>query len=298
MKKLALILGLFIVIAFIYSGCRKGEDDPWLSFRSRTQRLVGKWKLVEQKEINLDETIQYYNYIYYNVNKSFPVKYDYTKTEYNLSKNGAEKSSQTTKYRKSLLLLGDTLNLKDSILTLNFYQIKNKGKYTGTYTTIIDIKADHTYEITQLNDYSFNLQTNSNFYSYYYYCSDGLIQGGQDSGTTNSLEIVKNNSTRYGNWQWEDKDKLYINIGDIMKGKLKRLSNNEIIIEDNLEFYYEQNGYQDVIINDAIIKECVTNYYSMDVQQYIGKYFVQPNKQLYHHTIKKYVYQRWERIKD
>ena len=41
----------FLAIALIFSsllvftGCRKGEDDPFLSFRSRTARLTGEWKL-------------------------------------------------------------------------------------------------------------------------------------------------------------------------------------------------------------------------------------------------------------
>ena len=35
------------------TGCKKGSDDPAISFRSRNQRLVGKWKIVE---CNISET--------------------------------------------------------------------------------------------------------------------------------------------------------------------------------------------------------------------------------------------------
>jgi hypothetical protein len=47
---------LLILIALILmpiSACKKGSDDPAISFRSRNQRLIGKWKIVE---CNISET--------------------------------------------------------------------------------------------------------------------------------------------------------------------------------------------------------------------------------------------------
>jgi hypothetical protein len=39
---------LIIMVAIIaFSGCRKGEDDPFFSFKSRTNRLCGNWRLAE-----------------------------------------------------------------------------------------------------------------------------------------------------------------------------------------------------------------------------------------------------------
>lgn len=32
------------------TGCKKGSDDPAISFRSRNQRLVGKWKIIESNK--------------------------------------------------------------------------------------------------------------------------------------------------------------------------------------------------------------------------------------------------------
>ena len=40
--KFAVILFVSIIV---FSGCKKGEDDPFISFRSRTARLAGNWKL-------------------------------------------------------------------------------------------------------------------------------------------------------------------------------------------------------------------------------------------------------------
>ncbi len=47
---------LLLLIALLLmptTGCKKGSDDPVISFRSRNQRLVGKWKIVE---CNISET--------------------------------------------------------------------------------------------------------------------------------------------------------------------------------------------------------------------------------------------------
>src|SRR6478609_2381439 len=44
MKHIYAIL-IFTVVIFSFSSCRKGEDDPLISFRSRTNRLEGEWKL-------------------------------------------------------------------------------------------------------------------------------------------------------------------------------------------------------------------------------------------------------------
>lgn len=50
MKFLRRMLLLVMVSSFFMStitSCKKGEDDPFLSFRSRKQRLVGEWALEE-----------------------------------------------------------------------------------------------------------------------------------------------------------------------------------------------------------------------------------------------------------
>lgn len=38
-------LMLLLLTAGVFVGCRKGEDDPWLTFRGRKARLVGKWSV-------------------------------------------------------------------------------------------------------------------------------------------------------------------------------------------------------------------------------------------------------------
>ena len=45
-----IIITVAAFLLFIDTGCRKGEDDPFFSFRSRKNRLCGKWKMVEYSE--------------------------------------------------------------------------------------------------------------------------------------------------------------------------------------------------------------------------------------------------------
>ncbi len=44
----SLILALFSGL-FIFSSCKKGEDDPFISFHSRTARLEGEWKVTKME---------------------------------------------------------------------------------------------------------------------------------------------------------------------------------------------------------------------------------------------------------
>ena len=46
MKKLLLYVVAIIIMAPAITSCKKGEEDPFLSLRSRKARLVGEWKLV------------------------------------------------------------------------------------------------------------------------------------------------------------------------------------------------------------------------------------------------------------
>lgn len=55
MKKLyPRYLFFFLILMLILPGCRKGEDDPFLSLRSRTKRLCGDWTMTEFREYHYD----------------------------------------------------------------------------------------------------------------------------------------------------------------------------------------------------------------------------------------------------
>lgn len=45
MKKLKQLFLISIIIVFAFPSCKKGENDPFLSLRSRKARLTGEWEL-------------------------------------------------------------------------------------------------------------------------------------------------------------------------------------------------------------------------------------------------------------
>jgi hypothetical protein len=63
MKNIKLLLLIVILFYTILPSCKKGEDDPFLSFRSRKARLVGDWNLTGGSSIltyyDTTQTISY-----------------------------------------------------------------------------------------------------------------------------------------------------------------------------------------------------------------------------------------------
>lgn len=55
MRTLKFII-LVILTVSMFFGCKKGENDPFLSLKSRKARLVGEWKLVEGSSTVIDSS--------------------------------------------------------------------------------------------------------------------------------------------------------------------------------------------------------------------------------------------------
>ncbi len=53
----------FFALVIAFSGCKKGEDDPFLSLRSRTARLAGEWKL-SSADLSVTSGSSTYHYVY------------------------------------------------------------------------------------------------------------------------------------------------------------------------------------------------------------------------------------------
>ena len=78
MKNSYLVLVIFVIVS-LFSSCKKGEEDPSISLRTRTNRLTGKWKLESAiGSINLtysnDLYIEYQYYHNTKVNNTFRYK--------------------------------------------------------------------------------------------------------------------------------------------------------------------------------------------------------------------------------
>lgn len=42
-KSLSLAIAILVILPIVFSGCKVGDKDPWLSFRSRENRVCGTW---------------------------------------------------------------------------------------------------------------------------------------------------------------------------------------------------------------------------------------------------------------
>ena len=42
-KSLSLAIAILVILPIVFSGCKKGPEDPFLSFRSRKARVCGTW---------------------------------------------------------------------------------------------------------------------------------------------------------------------------------------------------------------------------------------------------------------
>jgi hypothetical protein len=71
----------------VFSSCRKGEDDPLISFRSRKARVAGNWKVTHLKN----------TFISYGLNNTYTTVYETDGSSYtNTISNSNPVSSQTT----------------------------------------------------------------------------------------------------------------------------------------------------------------------------------------------------------
>ncbi|PBQ32189.1 hypothetical protein CNR22_10535 [Sphingobacteriaceae bacterium] len=81
MKSQKIYLSVLLLLSLCFTECKKGEDDPLLSLRTRKARVVGKWKLVS----GLKTTVSF---------PSWTTTTEYTRNEYIQKYTG---SNQTEK---------------------------------------------------------------------------------------------------------------------------------------------------------------------------------------------------------
>ncbi|OFX56737.1 MAG: hypothetical protein A2046_00380 [Bacteroidetes bacterium GWA2_30_7] len=230
MKKLFGIIALLsIVLSLTYTGCRKGEEDPFLSLRSRDKRIIGTWTLKSSSEVITTNT---------------------TETDYN-NKNSektteAESKSESMTFDGTVFTNDETKTITTTTLTTEPSLNAQTGKYSyntttavvvvstniinkKTYSVELEISEDHTYKATiaeTITSFHYSGKQNVGGIDYPYTTID----------TTYSPADVRTWIDE-GDWYWEDaKDKkIMIVAGNVMNGKLKRLSNKEVILEDITE---------------------------------------------------------------
>lgn len=221
MKKTLLSLATIVLLSTVFmTSCKKGEDDPAISFRSRDARVTGSWTLSSSEKTNSYNTTTT-NTNNVNTDKSVIVNNNSTTT----SIDGTAKSVttiETNNENRTQTSYDYYNNTFKTITTDNKTTNTTVDKYT--YVVNLEINKDMTYTVTYTEtkiSSTFNHTT----------ISEGTTI------TDKSDTIYNPSSTKSwsesGEWAWLDskKDKVIIMAGP-MNGYVKRLSNKEIIIED------------------------------------------------------------------
>ncbi|OFX23022.1 MAG: hypothetical protein A2033_16430 [Bacteroidetes bacterium GWA2_31_9] len=230
MKKLfGFIAILGIITSLTYTGCRKGEEDPFLSLRSRDKRIIGTWTLKSSSDVTTTNR---------------------TTTDYN-NKN-LVKTTEASSLSESLTFDGTVFTTDNNITTTTTNVITEPVQSSATqkwsYNTTTEVVIDNNHTLNKKN-YSVELEINEDHtykatitetFTYHYssgYQTIGGITTNYTPDDTTYLPAETETVIEEGDWWWEDaKDqKIIIVAGKIMKGKLKRLSNKEIILEDITE---------------------------------------------------------------
>jgi len=232
MKKVLLSLAAIVLLSTVFiTGCKKGEDDPGISFRSRDARVTGTWTLSSSETVSTyNTTTTTTNNV--NTDKSVMVDNNTTTT----SVNGTAKTITAVETNNDNITQ-TSYDYYNNVFTTATTDSKatNTSVDKYTYTVNLEINKDMTYSVTYNEtkiSSSYNRSTTS-----------GGITITDKSDTTYSPASTISR-TESGKWAWLDskKNKVIIMAGP-MNGYVKRLSNKEIIIEDVNNYNSDNTDY-------------------------------------------------------
>lgn len=214
MKKTIVILFSVLLTGIGFYGCKKGENDPFISFKSRDKRIMGEWDLTKMElssvTIDKDNTIgaSSYNHQTTSVTTSFDgsvfsksTKTDYT--DYPYIPNSTTSQTITDRYSKTITL------------TLDKHGV---AKSTEMSTYISSTRATTPSDV----------------------CMTGDIPGLTCDGTyTNTGTALSTSGTYDGKWSWmgdnKNKEQVYIELSGTMGGTymIDQLKSKEIILKES-----------------------------------------------------------------
>jgi hypothetical protein len=238
MKKLTQSVLAILVVASTITSCKKGEDDPTISLRSRDSRLVGEWTLT-----SMEKTVS-----------------GTSSTNSSDDQGNSSTSNTTVDYSAKVDGSNKTVTMSTSTTSTGFGQSSTsseKTNYTETYTLDMEITKEGTVKIT-VDSKPVNVSTT-------YVPSNTLPTGVSNSAETGfdsdfglswsraefdgayTYVGVSNKTTSQGYWSWDDanKNKVIVNIDNLGRFYVRQLKNKEIILEqifDDTENGTVKNG--------------------------------------------------------
>ena len=214
MKASKFLVIIMVLISAVFSiSCKRGEEDPFLSFRSRDQRLKGWWKveemIIDTAYTEVDKYVDDYDY---DVGTAF-YKVDILTT--------ISKGKRVYEYKK-------------------YWKYENNKAFLIDYLdTVKFIRTFSDCDVYVCFDENNNLTVQWNRTTLYrkdYYSDpyNNFLNYG-DNIDTMQYETVEMQPHRYtitetGKWQWADKKKTVLEAG-LFSGTVTKLSYKEVKIK-------------------------------------------------------------------
>lgn len=164
MKKLILILIAAVIAAPFFNSCKKGEEDPFLSFSSRKARLVGEWTIATFDDVSksittyVDDPNDSGELIKTQEDES--VSFDGTSVSINNKtvdtydgQGGNGKTSETDEYVAS----GSTVTTTRTVVNNSGTNVVTEtGDYTSSGSMTYTFNKDGTFESVQTHTTKFS----------------------------------------------------------------------------------------------------------------------------------------------
>ena len=130
MKKQILKLSLIVAItSIVFSGCKKGENDPFISLKSRTSRITNTWELSSMDYTNTYIGPNYTSTRIYSYNNGLR-----TIMDTHISEGSSSSDSNTESYTEEM-----TFD-KDGTFELSFFKDGEFESYEGNWAWLGESK--------------------------------------------------------------------------------------------------------------------------------------------------------------
>jgi hypothetical protein len=217
MKNLFKTLIAVAIVSVTVQSCKKGEDDPALSLRSRDARLIGEWKLTKYDSKRDVRDADTYTAIGTNsrtqtlsITEAFDGTVQTTTVAYQDAVSGGATESENTTYRENFTLEMDIL--KDG--TCKITTTKNPVSVT-TVRVPAQPRPSLALASPGVGAGAGYNWTNSDYDETYNYAS-----------STN-----KDETTGYWHWLSSNKNKTTVLIDGLGMFNVRQLKNKEIVLE-------------------------------------------------------------------
>ncbi len=253
----AAIVASAVIIPF-FNGCKKGTEDPFLSFRSRDKRVEGTWTLksvdYSYSSTSTSSTTNTVNSDNSTSNGSTTYKVTYDGTNMTVNKVSTPSSNNYTDNYKQYDFPTSAYVAKTSTST----ETKTEA-WTTSYTITVSIYKDNTYSYTTTKkaiSYSRTTAKTVNGSAVTPFPKDTSYAGTYDG--FNYYATDEDVNTQVGTWRWADdeksgEDKIIISAGPL-SGFLVRLSNKELMIDHSFggsnNFFVDDATYQNNLMED------------------------------------------------